>query len=141
MACSVDGLRSTFAFEFDLAGEGELGPPNKLMLPFLRVFCVTRLEELFVLLPTLLLGVLTGVAGGEAKGMTSGVGSGGWPRLRSRASISSGVRLTLVFPFVRAFAIFSTAAETRASSLSRATACNARSLYRLYSSSELYSSP
>ena len=44
---SFDGFRSTLAFEFDFAGLDE--PPNKPVLPLLRVL-VARLLELFDLL-------------------------------------------------------------------------------------------
>jgi hypothetical protein len=102
------------AFEFDLAGE--LDPLNMPVLPLLRVFWALRLVELFDrLLAFGFVAGLEGVGGGDARGT---VGSGGWPLLRSRASISSGDRFTFVLPFALARAILSIALWINCSSLS-----------------------
>ena len=65
--CSLDGLRLTFAFEFDFAGDGELCPLNRPVLPLFRVFWLERLVLLFERLPALPFGVFAGVEGAEVR--------------------------------------------------------------------------
>ena len=114
-AFSAEDLRLTFAFELDFAGELEV--LNKPVLPLLRVFWPLRLVELFERLLALGFGVdlAVGVGGGDTRAT---VCSGGWPLLRSRASISSGDKFTFVLPFDLARAILAIALSIKSSSLS-----------------------
>lgn len=112
-ACSADGLLATFALELGLAGE--LKNPELL---FLR-----DLPARLLLLPFRLAGFafdFAGVAGGDTR---ADDGSGCWLPLRSRASISSLVRLTFVFPFALAFAILSNADWSTGFCFSLAVVC------------------
>lgn len=80
MGCSAEGLRFTFAFELDFAGEEEEEPlPNKPVLPRFLVFWPAKFVELFDRLLVLLeeaFGIFAGVGGGEARAVSGGSGCG-----------------------------------------------------------------